>query len=167
MLRINERHAVKETLRIAVGELQFPRLADVKMVNSRFVTGTCGKQKDFGAERFHAAKIERVCAGDLALVPSGPAVLRDKVRSVGAASPNIIAIKDADAAKILSGMALLRLPLGEGGGGEQENEAEAHAGRIRDAGVRVPPRSAGGFELTGLCCTGEDARASMTLKADG
>jgi hypothetical protein len=58
VLRVNERHAIEESLRFVVRELQFPWLALPQVIDSRFVAGACGKQKDFGAKRFYASKIE-------------------------------------------------------------------------------------------------------------
>lgn len=119
---IRESHAVEEALGLMVGELEFPVVTLALVIDAGLVAGAGSEEKYLVGKGLDAAKVEIFAAGDVIDGPGFPAILCDEICTVGTARPDFVVIDDADAAQRIGAVALLRLPLGEGGDGEQEDE---------------------------------------------
>ena len=89
MFRIPERHRVKKSFGIVVGELQLPVLSTIgRVVNARLVAGAGGHEERFGGgESNHSAEVESLRVGDLRRSPCNPTIDSAQESAVRTAGP--------------------------------------------------------------------------------
>src|SRR5581483_3595402 len=107
ILLIPEGHAIQKSLRVGIGELQFPLPAAIHgLVDTRLLTGSRAQQvSGVRANRFHVAEIQCLCTGHMRDCPVLAAIPGTQIGAMRSTGPDHSGLQGADTSQIFNSIA--------------------------------------------------------------